>query len=399
MAPGPLRGNGWPPRFISITLFILTVLGFVLIRRTQPTRQLNIGVALLVLHFLLIAVIYGVGEFQGQDPSAAAESVRRVGTLFATTGIALYACLRVQTSKQRSIALGAIAIGLTFNCAVGLLQVYSPLDLSFFFEPPGFVRIRPDQVLGSATRLGLARSLGTSSHPIEFSVLTAAAVPLNTYFAAYARTRNVRILAALGACLALFALPTAISRSGVISLAAGLLIYMWAFKIRQIALAGIIIAPIFLTAFAFFPATLSALWSTIIGSNEDVSVQARISRYTDVSEAFHRHPFFGLGLGSSPYENYGSLDNQWLGRIVEGGLTGLASMLVLVVAAALATCASLRSARTAAERNQAYAMAAMFSAIMVSSFTFDLFAFQQATILLFVILGLLSTNFVMPCPR
>ena len=43
-------------------------------------------------------------------------------------------------------------------------------------------------------------------------------------------------------------------------------------------------------------------------------------------------------------------------------------------------------------------MGAMFIGIFASSFTFDLFYYQQATLLLFILFGLLWSTFTVPSP-
>ncbi len=60
--------------------------------------------------------------------------------------------------------------------------------------------------------------------------------------------------------------------------------------------------------------------------------------------------------------------------------------------------AALRSAATPRERDQAYMLGSMFVAILVSSFTFDIMGFQQATFILFVVFGLLWSNFRVSLP-
>src|ERR1700682_705687 len=61
VAPGPLKGNGSPARFIALMLFGLAVLGFVLVRRTASTRTVRPGVVLILVYFAMVLLVYGVG--------------------------------------------------------------------------------------------------------------------------------------------------------------------------------------------------------------------------------------------------------------------------------------------------------------------------------------------------
>jgi O-antigen ligase len=107
---------------------------------------------------------------------------------------------------------------------------------------------------------------------------------------------------------------------------------------------------------------------------------------------------FGLGPGSSPPSEYGFLDNEWLQAIVQGGLFGVAAMLVLAAGGIFGIAAALRAAKSPAEREQAYMLGGMFVAVLTSSFTFDLFSFRQAAVLLFIIFGLLWSTYTVPLP-
>ena len=198
--------------------------------------------------------------------------------------------------------------------------------------------------------------------------------------------------------LALVAMPAAVSRSGLLALVAALLVYLWSFNVRQLAV-GVVAGCLAVGAYILaFRGTANALWNTIINSEEDVSVLTRTADYAVVSQTFRAHPLFGLGLGNTVPAEYGFLDNQWLQAIVQGGMVGVTAMIVLAGGGIFGIAAALRGATTPRERDQAYMLGSMFVAILASSFTFDLFAFQQVTLILFIIFGLLWSNFTVPLP-
>ena len=82
--------------------------------------------------------------------------------------------------------------------------------------------------------------------------------------------------------------------------------------------------------------------------------------------------------------------------IVQGGSFGLLAMIVVTAGGIFGMSAALRGATNARERDQAWALSAMFAGVVVSSFTFDLFGFQQATSLFFILFGLLWSSFKVP---
>jgi O-antigen ligase len=321
---------------------------------------------------------------------------RALISLLANVGVALYVFARVKTPRQRNFVLGCLGIGLAFTCFVGLMQSVSDVDLRYLFEPPGFVRNTDADAVALAERFGAKRVMGTAQHPIEFSVLAVVALLLMSYFARYATRRSLRWGAAVVFVMALVAMPAAVSRSGVIALAAAVAVFVWSMKVRHLTV-GLVAAVLGIGAYMqIFPNVGLALWNTITHSEEDPSIMSRTSDYALVSKTFHAHPLFGLGLGASPPTEYGYLDNQWLQAVVQGGLVGIAAMVLLAVGGIFGIAAALRNAEGRRERDQAYMLGAVFVAIMACSFTFDLFAFEQASRILFLTFALLWCNFTCP---
>jgi O-antigen ligase len=391
--PGPLKSNGSPARIIAIALLGLAILGFVLTRRTLARQTIQPGMILILLYLLSILTIYGVGLTHNSDAIIEASKTRAMIFALASAGLAVYILTRVHTPGQRQIVLASLAIGLTFACAVGVLQQWN-IDVRYLLQPPGFVLNTEDLVLSD--RLGAKRVVGTSQHAIEFSLLAAMAVPLNIHFARHATKRYMRHLASLAIGLALLAIPAAVSRTGILAIAAALIFYMWNFRVRELAVAilGGLVA--IFAYIALFPAVANALWSTIVNSEGDESVLSRQADYATVSETFRAHPIFGLGLGASPPSEYGFLDNQWLQVLVQGGIIGLAGLFLLAIGGIFGISARLRRATTRCEKDEAYAIGSMLIAILVSSFTFDLFAYQQSTFIFFILFGLLWSDFRIP---
>ena len=399
--PGPLKSNGSPSRVIALALCGVMFLGFFLVRRTVKTKTLSPGVLIIIVYFCIMLGVTGIGMTRVGSALVEAGKTRAMIELFSYVGLALYATTRVTTFRQRSIVLGALAIGLTYNCAVGFLQNTAHIDLHLLLQPPGFVDNQQDVggrgIAATATdRFGATRAFGTSAHAIEFSMLAAIAVPLTIHFARYAEKKRVRQLAVVGCGIALLAMPAGVSRTGVGALAAAFLVYMWTFKLRGLGYAALAMAGALLAEFLAAPNTTQALWNTIAHSAEDASVLDRVAGIATVAKTFRAHPLFGLGFGGAPPDEYGFLDNQWLQMIVQGGSFGLLAMIVVTAGGIFGMSAALRGATNARERDQAWALSAMFAGVVVSSFTFDLFGFQQATSLFFILFGLLWSSYKVP---
>jgi polysaccharide biosynthesis protein PslJ len=392
--PGALKGNGSPARMMALMMFGLVLLGFMLLRRTAHARRVNPGTVILLLYFLLWLTAYGVGLLNNDDYVVASNRTRMLVGLIAHVGVGLYVLTRIQTARERDILLGYLAAGLGFACLTGFLQGVSSIDLRNLF-PSGFVVNIETAV---SVRMGLTRVLGMSQYPIEFSVLTAATVPLMIYFARNAAKRHFRILSTAACGIALLALPASVSRSGILALIAALLVYMFAFKARPVAIAVTVGALAIGGYSMLFPQVANALWDTITGSADDASIESRVLAYTRVGNVLHQHPLFGLGLGGSPPAVLGYTDDEWMQALAQGGFVGLTAMIVLFGGAVFGMAAALRRATSPRERDQAYMLGAMVAAILASSFTFDLFGFEQATVLTFLVFALLWSGFTVPVP-
>ncbi|TSD94466.1 O-antigen ligase family protein [Skermania sp. ID1734] len=401
--PGPLKSNGSPAKVIAIGLLFLVALGVVFVRRSGRTPRLRLGLVFLSGYFVAMLAIYGVGISHTDTPVVEATKTREFIILLANFGVATYTMIRIKTARQRYFVLGAAAIGLTFNCVVGLLQHSTLIDLHLLFKPPGFVLTDTNEYLKTGAsledRFGSTRAVGTTLHAIEFSVLAAVAVPLTLHFARFGRTGWIRLAAIMAAVVALVSIPAGVTRTGVVALAVSLLIYAWAFKVRELFTAALLGGVALGVEFLVSPGTIDAIVRTVTNADEDPSVLARVADYGRVAATFRAHPIFGLGLGGAPPSEYGFLDNQWLQALVQGGIIGVAGMLVLAVGAVFGVAGALRSAADRRQRDLAFAMGAMLMSILASSATFDLFTFQQATLLFFVLYGLVWSNYDVAFPE
>jgi O-antigen ligase len=395
--PGALKGNGTPVRIITLVMFGLLILGFLTQRRSRGVRALNPGIVILLGYLTVWLVIAGVGLTAHDDFTTASNRTRSLLALVGHVAAGLYVLVSVRSARQRDVLLGWLAAGLTFACVVGLLQGVSSIDLRYLFQPPGFVLNTEDLALSE--RLGVTRVRSTSQHAIEFSVLAAVTIPLTVYFARHATLRRVRWLSAAACIIAALALPASVSRSGVISLLAALAIYVFAFKLRAIATAAVVITAAIGGYVATFPHVADALWRTFTGSSEDESVSGRLEDYAKVSETLGEHPIFGLGLGGTPPTEFGYLDNEWLQAVVQGGVVGLVALTAVMISAIFGMSASMRGVTSSRQREQTYVMAAGAVGIVASSFTFDLFSFEQAALVFFILFGLLWSGFDVVAPE
>jgi O-antigen ligase len=364
----------------------------------------NPAFVVLIGYFLIELLLFGIGSTRLGSPLTESNRARFFLPAFALFGVALYTATRVTTARARTILLGCIALGLTLNAAIGVLQIAADVNLRFFLKAPGFVLLDARTANGGALdadmseRFGVQRAVGASGHAIEYSVLSAVAIILNLHFARFAENPRVRVAAAVGTLVAAGGVVVGVSRSGLVALSVALLFYVLTLNLRQLA-TGLFAAAATVGAAAFLlPGSATALLKTVTNSSEDDSVLVRIAAFAKVSDIFHQYPIFGLGPNSTSNMETGHFDNEWLQVLAQGGIVGTINMIALCLCAIFGIAAALRSATNLRERDQAFAMGAMMVGILSSTWTYDMFAYQQVTYIFFVLFALQWCTFRVTVP-
>src|ERR1700758_392204 len=107
-----------PARLISIGLLAFVVLAFIVRPRTKRIQTVKPGAIVILVYFLLQLTVY-VAEASKTDRTIVGPGkILPFTLLLATVGIALYTTTRVATTRQRTLLLGVLAVGLTFACTV-----------------------------------------------------------------------------------------------------------------------------------------------------------------------------------------------------------------------------------------------------------------------------------------
>jgi hypothetical protein len=389
---GPLKSNGSPGRLLGFAALTLVALGLVRGHRRAQTGSRVDPVIVLVLLFLAQAVFsYGVESGRTLGATAAATSLRYVLVLTAGVGIALLVAVAVPDLAAARRLLGWLVAGSVLNAGVGLVQA-TGVDLSWadVVRVPGMAFTSNPGVLRE--RLEFVRVLGTTSHPIEFAVCLAVTLPLAIHLSRFASTVGRRLASGAAAGAIALATPFALSRSGLLCIVVGLLLYVpFATRAQRWAvLAGAVLAPA--VAVVAVPRVVDAFVELFSGVATDAaaaddSISGRLADYAGVAEVFDRSPWVGGVLTTGD----GVLDNQWLGFLVRGGLVSVTGFALLLLVPLVLNVSAARAAPHDPERSSlAGALVAGLVASGVAAYTFDALAFQQSALLIFVLVGLTS---------
>jgi O-Antigen ligase len=260
----------------------------------------------------------------------------------------------------------------------------------FVFDPAGV----PE---GLQSRGSGFRVYGSAQHPLALGAALVLILPAAIYLCR--RTRK-RVWYAATAVIAIAALAT-VARTAVMMLVVEA-IMLAALKPRAVRRLWWVIPPFLVAVNLAVPATLGTLKASFFPSGGLVAEQStnpggdasnRVSDIGPSLEESKKTPFFGQGWGTrvpetlDPTKTRRILDDQWLGVLLEAGWVGVFAWgWFFIRNVRLLARASLQE-----QSDLSWLLAGLSAAILgfaVSMFTYDAFGFPQATLLLFIMVGL-----------
>jgi O-antigen ligase len=302
------------------------------------------------------------------------------------TGVALLITDGITSRGRLETLLRRTVVGGAAFSLVGILQSALGWDLVALISFPGLV-LNDDAVQAIAIRSGLSRAEGTALHSIEFGVVLAMLLPLALYYALRGPERTTRRRFAIMSTIIAVGIPLSISRSGLLAVAAGLIVgsIAWTWKER---VTGVVAAAGGMIAMGIVvPGLIGTFSALILGASEDTSITARLERIPLVEDRFSQSPWLGSGVGTfSPVEDF-LLDNQYFGTLLDTGLVGL---VVVCAAIAVAILCCFRVIRRTSDIDTRYLASAIMGGIVVlpiSMATFDAFFYRILMGVAFLLIG------------
>jgi hypothetical protein len=381
---GPLRSVGNPAQLVGMLALALwaagRILGLVQAITWHPVRWV----------FLLYAVatLAAFAAAMSRDTLTLEESSGATRALFpaiAALGIGLLATdglterERVETLLQRLTWVGGVA------AFIGVLEfTVSGFNYTDTMHLPGLTA-NTESIID--TRSGFDRIHAAASHPIEYAVSLAAVSPLALHCALHAKTRGRRHLSALALLFICVVIPMTVARSGVMAVAVGLVVYGFHLSNRaklNAAVVGVIGLVVYRAA---VPGLLETLKSLLVVGEADPSIAGRIQDYAKIPGLMAGYEAFGRGLGTFQPTLYFYLDNQYLGSLLEGGMLGLVTLIIIyMVGFGVARGVRHRSGDPSM-RGLGQALAASIASLAILAATFDELSFRQAGFTVFLLLG------------
>ena len=386
---GPLGAAGTPAQVLAVGLFAWWFLSRIT-DAGRPSPALN-PIRWLLLGFVIaILASYVAGMSRPILTSAeVSSSDRALLSLAAWTGVVVVMIEGLRTLDRLETMLRVVAGGATAIAVLGMLQFFFGLDIAHLISIPG---LRVNQSFGELfQRSQFRRVSGTTSHPIEFGVVLSALLPLVVHFAVHDDLLKARRRWWVAAATVSATLPMSVARSALLGgFIATLLVVP---RLPPLARRWCLAAGGFgvLAMSIVVPGLLGTLRSLVFNAGSDPSTKGRTDDYGPVLDYVAQSPGLGRGVGTFIPSLYRTLDNQYLGTLVEGGILGLLALLGLLAGSAF--CALSVRARTSDPRvrSLALSLAVALVVITVNFATFDALGFAMCAGVLFVIVGSVGT--------
>lgn len=387
--PG-LGAAGRPASIFSIGLLglwaVIHVLPSIELRRS-PLRWL------VWFNAVTILVSYAAAFDRGAPSVEALSADRSLLALLGASGLMLMVSEGLPTGADLERLVRRLIQMTTVIAVVGVVQFFFRIDPFANVRFPGLVLNREISDLGQRGTNSFVRVKGSMGHAIEFSVVMAMMLPLavHQYIKATLPASKRRWLAVAG--LHFVAINLAVSRSGIVALAAALVVLVWAWSPRfrlQVAVVGVFALGAMRVAIPGLLGTIASLFENI---GNDASVRGRTQDYEIAARFIRERPWFGRGRGTFLPSEYIVLDNAYLGRLISTGFVGLAAMILLLVGGMFLARRAIRRLPTNTARHLAVGVWAAILAAALAAGTFDLNGFAAADGLLLIATGLSAALF------
>jgi O-antigen ligase len=392
----PLGAAGTPAQVMGIGM-LAWWLASRLVRQSRRPLLPNPIKTLLMLFVVSILVSYLAGMTRpitfGEEVSSAD---RALLSLCAWAGVTLVIVDGISSRKRLDAMLKVVAGSAAIIAVLGMLQFFFKIDLAHYIRIPG---LSANHAFGQLlARSKFQRVTGTTSHPIEFGVVLSCTLPLLIHYARFGETQAQRRRWWLATAAVAAVLPMSVARSAILGAAIAVvyLFYTWPGWLRTRVSIAIILGA---GAMSFVvPGLLGTIRGLFLNASSDPSTAGRTADYAPVIHYVAMRPLFGQGIGTYIPSIYRTLDNQYLGTVVECGIVGLLALLALFIGSICAAGAIRRRATTDSTKDLAQCLKAGLAVIAVNSATFDTFGFSMAAGMIFLFVGSIGALWKLP-PR
>lgn len=388
LAVGAFGGAGTPSEVFSFVIILWYVAWWITGKIVPSDGSAPVRVATFI--FLVVSLVSFVAAMTRDITSVEVLGAdRSLLTTVAWFGIVVVISRTITSYRDLNVLMRrAVAMG-SVVAAIEIFEFYSGVNITNYIQIPGLTISTTETAIIS--RAGFNRPSSTAIDPIELSVVMAMLLPFALQQAMTAEGRS-RLRKWYPVVLIGFAIPTSVSRAGIVGGAVGILFLAPTWSARQ--LRGLLAASIFVVVALNFAArgllsTLISYFSAIFtGTGDGNSSGARLSALSVGWQYVVQRPIFGRGTGTFIPQLYSWTDDMYLHCLIEMGIIGLISLVAMYLAGMHCGAAGRRRTEDGARRAFGQALVASVAVAAVTSATFDSLSFPMFSGLLFLILGI-----------
>ena len=385
----PLGGSGTPAVVFSLVLLLWYGASWMIGRTVPSGGGRPIRVAMLV-YVLAVLASFVAGMTRDITQPEALAAGRGLIVVTAWAGLLLVISQSVTSYDRMEKLLRLAVIFGSIVAAIGIFEFYTGLNVTNYIQIPGLSNNIDYSTLQS--RGGFNRPSSLAVDPIEFGVVMSMLLPFALHQAITDPRPGRYVQKWLPVVLLGLAIPVSVSRSGLLTAAVGCIAMFvtWTPRQRRGAIvAGILGLGALKAAAPGLLGTLFSYFTEMFGSsNAAGAVTSRTDDYARNWPYIVQRPIFGRGFSTFLPEIYAWTDNMYLKALLETGIVGLVSLLVLYLAGIHCAAVGRRLTQDTARRSLGQAMVASILVACVASATFDALDFPMFAGILFMVLGL-----------
>lgn len=380
------------------TIIGMAALAWWLVSRLVPGQPIAIGrqpIRIGIYIFSGAIVLSFASAFSRQIPAVEISGANRgILEILGLAGIALLIADGVDTRERLDVLGRRLTFWISMLATMGIYQFLtgSTPVANIYNHLPGFSTASIPPPITS--RDGLRRVQATTGSPIEFGLVLACALPIAVHYAKYA-PEGKRGRAWLYVFLISLALPMSLARTGFVGAAIVFVVMFVGWNARE-RIEALLAVGLFALALRMakpgFVGTILGLFSHAAG---DSSVTHREQDLARSGFLVRQSIFFGRGFGTfipseftPPGQPVASLDNQYLGSLIETGVFGLACLILLLLIFFFTALGARRRSRDPSTRELALGLAGSSLALAFGFYVFDVFSFSTVSGLMFILLGM-----------
>ena len=346
-------------------------------------RSPSVTRTVLLVYGWYLLLSYTVAISRPLSPLEQNGAHRALITSAALLGVALLVVDGVDRQDRLETLLRRVVWGGAFMSLIAVAEFFTGESAQPLV--PGLVWNHELEVF---TRSIFTRPSGTTMHPIELGVVSAALLPLAIHFAIHAPRGRSRQAAVAAAGLIAFAVPISLSRSGVLATVTALAIMFTGWSWRRRANGALVLLGSIPLLWMLVPGLVGSIYGLFSWIGEDTSISARVDRVPAIMTFVRQRPLLGLGHGTWSVEDYFLLDNEVYSTLLATGVIGLGLITALFMTGVLTAFWVKHTAQASAETvSLARSLGAGLAAIGVSLVTFDAFGYRILTNLIFLFIA------------